>query len=488
MIYQPKRHSYIWDTWLYYHNGVHYLYMLSREAGGPHSGVTLATSRDGVHFDEVGEVIRKRSDASWLGTGSVWRTGDRFVMNFSEERGGVQAIYFAVSDDLVHWERLGDEYKSAPDPRWYDNTQTGRWDCIWALPREEGGFYGYLTARPWSKNRGRKCESVGMLESGDGLDWRSVPPPVIDWGDMPEANVSEVGAIEKLGDRYYLMIGYHEGGALGDRQTCPPYKQRYLGMYCFSGDSPTGPFSPDGGAYRMLVSNGTYFSRFYPTPDGLLVNHHSFTLTGEMPNVWLAPLKKAVICADGGMRLGYWQGNDALKGGEIEIDLAGSETVYPSGDREGWELGPVGITADEPHRGGVILLGNSFDTERGFILEGRMQIDPAPKHWGGIGFIINHEDGGGTGIMAETRKMTETGPIRNPGEGEFAPDDAADFGITPSEPHSFRLFMRMSMAELYIDDLLIKCLSLPARPSGRIGLIFESGRARFGDLAAWEMK
>ena len=56
-------------------------------------------------------------------------------MNFCERRKGVQAIFFAESQDLINWKRLGDEYRCDPDPQWYDDTPTGRWDCISVLPR-----------------------------------------------------------------------------------------------------------------------------------------------------------------------------------------------------------------------------------------------------------------------------------------------------------------------------------------------------------------
>ena len=98
----------MWDTWLYYHEGVHYLYYLHGRAADEWDGISVATSEDGVHFQEFGPIVSKRDDAQWLGTGSVWRAGEKFILNFSESRDGVQAVFFAQSDDLLHWERLGD--------------------------------------------------------------------------------------------------------------------------------------------------------------------------------------------------------------------------------------------------------------------------------------------------------------------------------------------------------------------------------------------
>ena len=125
MFYRPKKSNTMWDTWLYFHKDTHYLYHLHMLTG-VWNGITLATSKDGVHFAEVGSILKKKEDACWLGTGSIWQVDKRFIMNFSEIRNGVQAVFFAESDDLVHWNRLGDEYRCDPDPRWYDDTPTGR--------------------------------------------------------------------------------------------------------------------------------------------------------------------------------------------------------------------------------------------------------------------------------------------------------------------------------------------------------------------------
>ena len=107
MIFKPEIAARLWDTWLYYHDGRHYLFYLHRmHADGPYDGMSVATSDDGVHFADRGPIIHKAKDANWLGTGMVWRAGDRFMLNFSEERGGVQEIFFAESDDLLQWRRL----------------------------------------------------------------------------------------------------------------------------------------------------------------------------------------------------------------------------------------------------------------------------------------------------------------------------------------------------------------------------------------------
>jgi hypothetical protein len=476
----------MWDTWLYHNQGVHYLYYLHKTTGEVWDGISLAFSRDGVHFEEMGPIIHKRNDAEWLGSGSVWRAGGRFVMNFSESRGGVQSIFFACSDDLIHWERLDYDTRSEPDPRWYDDTRTGRWDCIWAIPKpEDDGYWGYLTARPWNTIRGMRFESVGMVESNDGIHWQAVSPPVIDWGTWPQMNVGEVGAIERIESHYYLMLGYGEWG-LGGRQLLNSPGVR-SGMYCFVGDSPRGPFKPQRKPYRLLTSNGTAFSRFYPTPGIMLVNHHSIEKFGTDPRIWMAPLKRVVVDEDTNLRLGYWTGNDHVKGKVIEIDLASTIRIYPKVEVDRWKSSAKRLEADEPARGGIALLENDFNVIQGIILEGYMETRQPPKRWSGIGIYLEHDaqKHKGIGIMLETRGCTEVAEIDY--MGSFNPVYQTENGIQNDEKHSFRVMLRRSLVEFYLDDLLVQCHSLPEEPTGRIGLIFESGKAIFEDLRGWEM-
>ncbi|MCK4601285.1 MAG: hypothetical protein KAU28_02385 [Phycisphaerae bacterium] len=152
MFYKPqsKETGHIWDTWLYFHEGVYYLYYLAateREVDDqPWDNISLSTSTDGVNWTEVRAVLTKRPAATWMGTGSTWKspnfqTDGKFFMNFSEWTGPRQTIFFAESTDLIHWTRLGDELEFVQDERWY--TRRGRWDCIWTIAKPDAdGLYG----------------------------------------------------------------------------------------------------------------------------------------------------------------------------------------------------------------------------------------------------------------------------------------------------------------------------------------------------------
>ena len=453
MFYQPA-HVGMGDQWLYYHDGVHYLYHLYEQPAGQLYGVYLATSTDGVHFTEVGPVIEKKADAAWLGSGSVWQAGGKYMMNFSESRGGVQSISFAESTDLIHWQRLGDEYTSHPDPRWYE---VGRWDCIWAMPRKEGGFWGYLSANP----TGLTYRSTGMVESADGIKWQAVAPPVFEWGTTPQMVWAEVGAVTMHNNKYYMIVQTWDA----------PYG---FGAYTFIGDTPQGPFRPDTGAFCLLGNKQyrtTHFPRFYSTPDELLVNHFFFT---RSMSVWLAPLKKAVFDDQGHLRLNYWKGNDVVKGKPIPVDLAPSGVAGQ-------------LTVDGSGAFAASLLANTFDLEKGFVLEGTLKLQPSGAASCRGGLYLEEIAGQGTTVLLGTNGQTELGELKTAGAVSFVPNDFVQAGITGGQPHTFRLLTRKYMMEFYLDDRLIHSYSIPERGTGRLGFVVQGGLAVVGNLKAWEM-
>jgi hypothetical protein len=103
-----------WDNWCYFHNGTHYLYYLIADHG-PWSGFGVASSTDGMHWQDHGWAIRASDKmVEYLGTGAVWKASDfvtsgKFLCNYSDYRKEpesdkkTQNIFFAWSTDLIHW-------------------------------------------------------------------------------------------------------------------------------------------------------------------------------------------------------------------------------------------------------------------------------------------------------------------------------------------------------------------------------------------------
>lgn len=62
---------------------------------------------------------------TWMGTGSTWRNPvrgarPRFQLNYSCSGRERQTIFFAQSDDLVHWTKCGPAHEFVQDERWHE--------------------------------------------------------------------------------------------------------------------------------------------------------------------------------------------------------------------------------------------------------------------------------------------------------------------------------------------------------------------------------
>jgi len=447
MFYKPEKVKHIWDTWLYLHEGTCYLYQLIVDDRYCGQGVCLATSRDGVFWREHGPIFHKLDNAAGLGTGYVWKSPNferdgRFLMNFSEwfeDDINSQIIRFAQSTDLVHWERLGEDCDFPPDPRWYNtypNEKGSRWDCIYPLARPGGGYYGYWTATP----KDRPGFAFGMTE--DGAHWQALSPPEIEWGDMPPLAGIEVGGIEKIGDKYYLMLGGSNG------------PDGINGMFCFTGEKPEGPFRPAPANFGLLNSDKdhfhTYFARFFPTKEAMLINHHSRTRSGE---TCFAPLKYAEVDLDGVLRLAWWAGNEILRGPLVTNQLLAPRQT------------PLGLLS---------MIDSPLDVQGGLFIEAVL---PAAAQAAGnaVGFYIECHGGRHGVILLQDDQRVQFGVAEDDGE-RYVCEQVVDHDQRFGDTMKCVLLIKGEYTELYLRDRLISGFSLSATPTGRIGSFLPSDK------------
>lgn len=420
----------LWDTWLFQHEGEYFLYYLAR-CRAQWDNISMARSTDGIHWTELGRILSKGPGVTWMGTGSTWKSPGferdrKFQMNFSEWKGPRQTIFFADSTNLVNWTRLGQEYEFVQDERWYE--REGRWDCIWTLPRAGGGLYGYWTATPKSETGGR----FGFGFSLDGVRWQALPPPKV-----AGVGEGEVGAIEKIGNTYYLLFG--TGGY----------------MTTLRSEQPEGPFVATTKNPRLLAGH-TYFARFFPSSSGLLVNHHSIARDGE---VYFGTLKSTRVDESGTLRLGWWPKNKQLKSRRIPFD-------FP----------PFSASAARPRFA-------SFSASAGLIVEGRLKL-PSPRTIADIGFILGCAEDSGAAVLLRGDGVAQFGAVHLDGTNfkiEHEVDRQMDWGDQPR----FRLLVKGPLLEFYLNDVLINCYSLPQPWSGKVGFLNGSGTATLRSVRAW---
>ncbi len=274
-----REHGGLWDVWVFHAQDTYYLFY-----GGAKPGFGVATSKDGVHWKEQGPVAHPRT----TGTGLIWKSSnferDGKYICHQATRGG---IVFTESTDLFNWKLREDVYYTG-DPRWYDS-KNGRWDGISSVPRPGGGYYGYCTAT--AKDGDLWC--IGFGETLDGINWKPLAPPAIEWGPWQkfDAMCVELGGAEFINGKYYLLVNLSHAQDGGSH------------MLAFSSDKPEGPFilAPKNPA---VVYGDVHFSRFGRSPKEILVVQHYLTQerggggAGWRKNwdtTYMAPMKEAMV-------------------------------------------------------------------------------------------------------------------------------------------------------------------------------------------------
>ncbi len=478
------------DNAVIWHEGTFYLFTMygQEEMKGNDSlfnSVWLATSTDGVHWKDVGTVIKDQPFAVW--SLSVWRAGNIFMMNHGSHSPG-DILRFWQSKDLIAWEYLGEDYAvRKPGGQ--------RLDCMNVLTIEIEGqtqWYGYATG--------------GLLQSDDGRKWR--------WKEEfrladPKWGIIEAGGCERINGKYYVTSGWVQ--AL-------PGDFNYSTL-TFVSEAPDGPFRPD---YEALRFNGTsgyitvaLWARFCKLPDELLITNYIVDIHSAIQTWWHAPMKKAVVDKDGHLRMGYWKGNDAIKGLSVPLIPHKCKLLFPSpeiqNDKSEVDFTVEGDSVQLSRQPGanpsyigyadpktaVVMLDEQFDPWKGFVLEGRMKVNPLnpgilTKGIPAIGLFFEEKPQQGTAVLFHTCHLTEIGVMHLSGDAHFDCKDRIGFGcaavagIAESTTSNFRLLFRKNIFELYLNDLLVQTY-YTTEATGRVGFIVRDGQAILDNLKAWEM-
>jgi len=129
------------------------------------------------------------------------------------------------------------------------------------------------------------------------------------------------------------------------------------------------------------------------------------------------------------------------------------------------------------------MLANTFDVQQGVILEGTVVL-PEAGDTTRRGFYIDCGKDSGTAILLDAQGAAALGGIKADLTG-FTPEKNVDREMAFGPSPRFRLLLKHSLIEFYLNDILIECFSLPNAATGRIGLIQGADQAAIGNLKAW---
>lgn len=259
--------KWVWDFWFAQDGPDYHVFYLQadRALGDPdlrHWNVSVghAVSQDLCRWDVLPDAIRPAGepapgqpeawDSYTTWTGSIVPHAGRWYLFYTgsrrSERGLVQRIGLATSDDLVTWTKHPDNPLVSADPQWYELLDLAAWhDQAWRDPYvifnpADNLFHMAMTARA---NAGTPDARgvIGHATSPDLITW-TVQPPLVGSGQFGHL---EVPQIVPINGRFYLLFSTVA-------QTTAAARTARLGMPAVSG---THYYASEDmlGPYRMLT-------------------------------------------------------------------------------------------------------------------------------------------------------------------------------------------------------------------------------------------
>ena len=273
----------LWDFWLARDGPDHHLFFLQadRALGDPdlrHWNVSIghAVSQDLSRWELLPDALAPAAPGAWddgtTWTGSVVAHDGRWHLLYTgtrrSERGLVQRIGLATSEDLVHWDRHPANPVIAADPTWYELLDLDVWhDQAWRDPwvlrhPDTGVFHTLTTARAASgPPDGRGV--IGHARSVDLVRWE-VLPPLSEPGEFGELEVPQV---VPLGDRWYLLYSSSAESASSARRARTG-RPGTTGTFALVADEPLGPFRALSDEPLVAGDDTLYSGKIVMTSDG----------------------------------------------------------------------------------------------------------------------------------------------------------------------------------------------------------------------------
>lgn len=208
--YQPKD-VWVGDIMPYAKDGQFYIYhQRDKRINGPITdpfGWSLATTKDFVHYQDYGEVLKRGSDQDWdqfIYAGSIFEANGSihafytgFNKEFLKEKKTSQILLHATSKDFVHWTKSKNALKLEPQPG-YDNRNWRDPSVVWDENKKE--YLLILGARK-GQDKHKLTGRLVKYTSKDLENWQFE-------GDFWAPNLYtmfEMPQLFKMGDWWYLV-------------------------------------------------------------------------------------------------------------------------------------------------------------------------------------------------------------------------------------------------------------------------------------------
>jgi len=454
------------------HDGIYHLFHLTLPN---HDYIAHAVSKDGLHWRRVknalfiGDPREWDDDMLWTMhiTPNPYRPG-RWRMFYTglsmEERGRVQRVGLASSEDLYHWQKVfADCYPlEIPGDHYEDSLDQGREWVSFRDPfffREGEDAYLLASARV---NKGpvirRGCVALARETAENQFEFC---PPLFHPGRYDDL---EVPNLVKLGDRYYLIASTRE-----DIKVHYWYARNFEGPYKNFYDN-------------VLLPQGNYAARVARDGERYLVWNFFFKGLTTAGFHLLAPPKELVVNHDNELRLRSFAGFDDLVSRTFQLsDLSPLQPVFGNADASGKVEGASCWLQTESGFEVFVLQGVFED----FILSGKLILEGSGK----CGLVFRLDEVG-DGYYVSLDLFKGIAQVRAWGHKEGGSREEAFYyeqlqaahSVPVDGPHSFTLVVYEQYIEFSLNGYVLLTLADDHFHVGRVGFYVESVALRVEDL------
>lgn len=483
--YHP-RGLYVWDSW-YFTRGdeVHVIHLQKLRPGSDRAeldGVSLghAISTDMLTWTELPVALRPGPEGSiddWdLFTGCTHFHAGLFYLFYTarkkSERGQIQRLCVATSEDAVHWEKQPAPIIE-PDTRWYEQGDCR--DLMVVQHPDTKEFHGFFTARIQSPELVQTAV-IGHATSPDLLHWEQGPPVFApqEFGILEEPDVFSTDG------RWWLICatGNFDGvrGNYGDpnltygtvyassRNLDGPYQEGednlFLGSTEFNGFS-CRTFEWKNRRYVMYSQaerqNGQDHA---PSTLGCLSTPKEVKVS---PGGHLCPMYSPLI--ESRVQQTLIDGKQLPQLQELPYEMA----VRRFGTPGEWEKGEGRITARSLRSWSVRTCGDDSDS---FIWSGTLRLEKGRA----IGLLFKDNLAVYLDFTEESVTFT-TLPILDRIERR-------KITLKYGEDYHLRIVAKSEFIEAYVDDVLLLNFVRYQPRRGKFGLFVEAGFGTFANLRA----
>jgi beta-fructofuranosidase len=420
---------------------------------------------DFVHFAEHGPMLERgtpQDQGLYVFTGSVIEGEGRYHIFYTghnphlREQGKPQeAVLHAVSDDLLHWQKLPQEKLFAPTAMY----EPDDWRDPFVFWNEEAREYWMLLAARITRGPSRRRGCTGLCVSKDLTHWEPREP----FWRPGLYSVHECPDLFRLGDWWYLLFSE------GSERTATHYRMSR---------SLNGPW--------LNPPNDTFDSRIYYAAKTASNGHHRYLFGWESTR-------------EHNSDEGRWQWGGNLVVHELAQEADGTLSVHAPasvtqaiGKRVPFEFQP-GVGRNEITAEGVNVDAlDSFACSPAGAMPGLCRIEAT---------VTFTEGTKGCGLMLRTSPDLDSTyylrlePTRNrlvfdswprAGDVPYWVETERPAAMRAGVPAKLQVFVEGSLCVVYVNERIAMSTRMYDRATGAWGVFVNQGSAKFTNLRVWE--